>query len=152
MPSQFQYIRSLEKLSQPDTKAKIVRGKVPSWIAGTLYRNGPGKFEFEDKEYKHLFDGHACVHRFKVENGEVVYSNRVLPTRALERTLNEKRLFPMFGTADLCTNVFGRYKSFFFEKGSKMVDDNTNVNIMPFGKHSGYLPLNCLFSSYTLSY
>ena len=30
-------------------------GEIPKWINGTLYRNGPGKFNIGDKEYKFEF-------------------------------------------------------------------------------------------------
>ena len=137
MPAKFKLLRSLEKLSQPTTRATIVRGKVPEWISGSLYRNGPGKYEFGDKEYAHLFDGHACVHKFTIDNGEVHYSNRMLATETFQKTLAEKRLYPMFGTSDLCSNVFGRLKSFFFSQDTMKID-NTNVNIMPFGSEHLY--------------
>lgn len=129
MPAGHELLRSLTKHEQEPIEAPI-EGSIPSWIEGTLYRNGPGRFEYGDKNYEHLFDGHACIHKFKISNGRVVYSNRFLETQSFKKTLAEKRLYPVFGTIDVCSNVFERCKSFF-----KFPEtfDNVNVNIVPFG-------------------
>ena len=85
------------------------------------------------KCYKHFFDGHACIHKFKIERGtnKVFYSNRMLKTKAYTRSLAEQRLYPVFGTVDLCSNVFGRLKTVF---NFHETMDNVNVNVVPFGK------------------
>ncbi|KAH6969157.1 torulene oxygenase [Fusarium avenaceum] len=63
-----------------------VKGSIPSWAAGTLYRTGPGQSCVEDTSRgthftTHWFDGFAQTHRFDIvptEGGEtqVWYSSR----------------------------------------------------------------------------
>ena len=39
-------------------------GRIPSWLKGTLLRNGPGLFEFRDQKADHVFDGMAMIRRY----------------------------------------------------------------------------------------
>ncbi|PSC71910.1 Carotenoid cleavage dioxygenase 8 [Micractinium conductrix] len=57
--------------------AKVV-GKLPGWLVGSFYRNGPGKFEGAHA----VFDGCAMLCRFKVDgpSGQVVLTHRFLDT------------------------------------------------------------------------
>jgi carotenoid cleavage dioxygenase-like enzyme len=41
-----------------------VMGEIPSWLTGTLVRNGPAKFEVGNQNYRHWFDGLGMLHRF----------------------------------------------------------------------------------------
>ena len=43
-------------------------GKIPSWLKGTLLRNGPGLFEFEFQKAGHIFDGMAMLRRYHVDS------------------------------------------------------------------------------------
>lgn len=130
MPAGNGLLRSLSK-SVTSPVETAVTGKIPSWVVGTLYRNGPGRYEYGQKEYKHLFDGHSCVHKFKIEDGKCWYSNKLLETKSYTKAVTENRLYPVFGTQDICSNLFGRIKAFFANPDTS---DNTNVNVMPYGK------------------
>ena len=120
--------RSIEKSCEVPVKTNV-HGRIPEWVSGTLYKNGPGRFDFGELSYDHLFDGQACIQRFKIQNGEVEYSNRILETKSYCTTLKEKRLFPLFGTPDLETSLFGRLKTLFAPPETM---DNVNINIVPF--------------------
>lgn len=98
-------------------------------------RNGPGRFEFGNKAYTHVFDGAACVHKFKINNGQVFYSNRLLETKCYNKIISENRLLPAFGTDNLDINLFQRVKTFL---NSPDTSDNVNVNVVPFGKNQLY--------------
>jgi carotenoid cleavage dioxygenase-like enzyme len=37
----------------PKTETKVT-GEIPTWLNGTLFRNGPGRYEYGDKKYNHL--------------------------------------------------------------------------------------------------
>ena len=125
------FLRSLEVSQQEPIKASVT-GQIPEWLTGTLFKNGSGRYKYGKKCYEHFFDGHACVHKFRIEKGgHVFYSNRVLETKAHTRALDENRLFPVFGTVDLCSSVFGRLKTVF---NFHETMDNANVNVVPFGK------------------
>ncbi len=123
-------LRSLSKSVQKPVEATIRGGELPKWLSGTLFRNGPGRYIYGDKAYKHLFDGHACIHKFKIDSGKVFYSNRLLETKSYRKSLSESRLYPVFGTEDLCSSIFGRLKSFFSPPDTW---DNFNVNVLPYG-------------------
>lgn len=45
-------------------------GSIPSWLQGTLLRNGPGLFSVGNSEYNHWFDGLSLIHSFTFRNGE----------------------------------------------------------------------------------
>jgi carotenoid cleavage dioxygenase-like enzyme len=42
----------------------LVSGKIPSWLSGTLIRNGPAMFEVGQQKFNHWFDGLAMLHKF----------------------------------------------------------------------------------------
>ncbi len=42
------------------------------------------RYEFGKREYRHLFDGHACVHKFRIDKQKVFYSNKILQTESFK--------------------------------------------------------------------
>lgn len=46
-------------------------GSIPSWLQGTLLRNGPGLFSVGSSEYNHWFDGMSLIHSFTFTDGEI---------------------------------------------------------------------------------
>ncbi|HEX5144352.1 MAG TPA: carotenoid oxygenase family protein [Mycobacterium sp.] len=57
-------------------------GELPAGLRGTLYRNGPGRWEdYRHRPLRHLFDGDGMVSRFVIEDGRVHYRNRYVHTR-----------------------------------------------------------------------
>lgn len=77
-----------------------VRRKVPEGLAGTLYRNGPGRFSAAGKErYGHWFDGDGAVCAVRLGEGRASGAVRVVRTEGLEREERAgKRLFGGYGT------------------------------------------------------
>ena len=134
MSSGYILLRSLTKSQDIPVKASV-KGKIPEWLNGSLFRNGPGRFKFGDKTYKHLFDGQACVHKYKIKDKEVEYSNKLLETKSYLRTLNENLISPTFGTVDKTSNVFKRVKEFFLSSETK---DNVGVTVFPFANKQLY--------------
>lgn len=134
MASRTYILRSLKKSTEVPVETKVT-GTIPKWLNGTLYRNGPGRYDFDGKTYDHVFDGQACIHKFAIANGQVKYTNKLLESQSYTKTLNENRLYPTFGTADLQSNLITRVKNFL-----KSPDhlDNTNVHVVPFGKSQLY--------------
>src|SRR5687768_4752151 len=59
-----------------------VEGELPPWLAGSLLRTGPAKFEVGERQMRHWFDGLAMLHRFAFADGEVSYANRFLESKA----------------------------------------------------------------------
>jgi carotenoid cleavage dioxygenase-like enzyme len=114
-----------------------VKGKIPDWVNGTLFRNGPGRFRFGNNVYRHTFDGMATVNKFQIKNGSVLFSNRLLNTQTYKKACETNQLPQMFGTPDLCSTIFDRFKAIY--KPDKVEgNDNVNVNVVPFGNNQLY--------------
>src|SRR5262245_39619763 len=59
-----------------------VEGAIPPWLAGSLLRVGPARYEVGDRVVNHWFDGLSMLHRFSFADAGVSYANRFLETRA----------------------------------------------------------------------
>src|SRR5437868_14286272 len=46
--------------------AAVVEGRWPADLAGTFYRNGPGRFELGGERYRHWFDGDGMVQAWHI--------------------------------------------------------------------------------------
>ena len=77
----------------------VVKGELPSDLAGTYYRNGPDPLHApRDGDTYHWFDGDGMIHGFNIEDGRVSWRNRWVQTRKyeLERAAGRK-LYGVFG-------------------------------------------------------
>lgn len=67
--SEFDYVAQIE-------------GEVPAELAGTLYRNGPGRWQdHTGRPLHHLFDGDGMISAFSIGGGAVHYRNRYVRTQ-----------------------------------------------------------------------
>ncbi|XP_053307679.1 carotenoid-cleaving dioxygenase, mitochondrial [Spea bombifrons] len=111
--------------------AKIT-GTIPTWVNGSLLRNGPGRFEFGNDKYRHWFDGMALMHNFKIENGSVTYMSKFLQSDSYTTNKSENRIvISEFGTLampDPCKSVFERFMS----KFKLTSTDNCSVNYVQY--------------------
>jgi beta,beta-carotene 9',10'-dioxygenase len=107
-----------------------VKGALPNWLAGTLVRNGPAKFEAgEGKRLRHWFDGQAMLHGFAFAGGHVTYTSRFADTPRLRALRDEGRIgYGEFAT-DPCGSLFSR----FFTRYSSEGACNPNVSVARFG-------------------
>lgn len=59
-----------------------VEGAIPDELAGTLYRNGPGRWQdHTGRPLHHLFDGDGMISAFTIGAGAVHYRNRYVRTQ-----------------------------------------------------------------------
>uniref|UniRef100_A0A8C7N4P6 Carotenoid-cleaving dioxygenase, mitochondrial n=1 Tax=Oncorhynchus kisutch TaxID=8019 RepID=A0A8C7N4P6_ONCKI len=134
-------VRSVEETPEPI--ATEVCGTIPTWIRGSLLRNGPGKFEFGNQHYNHWFDGMAMLHQFKIEDGKVTYRSRFLQSDAYKKNSERNRIMVSeFGTVampDPCKNFFLRFLSRF-----EMIEATDNASVS-FVKYKG----DCFVSTET---
>eukprot|EP01030_Chromulinospumella_sphaerica_P016259 gene16259-16070_t len=49
---------------------RLIHGRAPKGLAGTLYRNGPAKFRRGTSTPAHWFDGDGLVRAFRVREGQ----------------------------------------------------------------------------------
>ncbi|TGG90607.1 carotenoid oxygenase [Natronospirillum operosum] len=62
-----------------------VEGTLPADLAGTLYRNGPGRFDRGQRRKKHLLDGDGFVQRLHFAEGRVHFRAAFVQTPKFER-------------------------------------------------------------------
>jgi beta,beta-carotene 9',10'-dioxygenase len=75
-----------------------VEGEIPLWLNGSLFRNGPAKFEIGQASYNHWFDGLAMVHRYTFHEGQIAYRNRFLCTSPYTQMMSTGQLSSGFET------------------------------------------------------
>src|SRR5205085_5559519 len=102
-----------------------LEGELPAWLAGSLLRTGPARWDLGGQTVNHWFDGLAMLHRFTIAGGRVSYANRFLRSRAFAAADRDGRLaFREFAT-DPCRSAFQRVQSL-FDPG---LTDNGSVNV-----------------------
>ena len=79
--------------------AAVVEGRWPTEIAGTFYRNGPGRFERSGERYHHWFDGDGMVHAWHINSGQVRHEACFVRTQKyVEESASGQFLYEAFGT------------------------------------------------------
>jgi len=111
--------------SEVDAELRV-EGDLPTWLDGSLIRNGPALFEAEGNGVDHWFDGLAMLHRFSFDDGAVSYRNRFLRTESYERASNGGGL-DGFATGN--ASVARKLKSLVVDAPY----DNTNIVAERFG-------------------
>lgn len=93
-----QLYRSVE--DHPDVVEIQVTGSLPSWLRGSFYKVGNGKFDLPGGfTFNHAFDGFAIVYHYDIANGKVKYRSRYLDSDAYVKGLDVgKPLYTEFGT------------------------------------------------------
>lgn len=59
-----------------------IEGEIPHDLTGTLFRNGPGLLDINDKSVRHPFDGDGMICRITFEDGKAHFRNRYVQTKA----------------------------------------------------------------------
>uniref|UniRef100_A0A3Q1I4P6 Uncharacterized protein n=1 Tax=Anabas testudineus TaxID=64144 RepID=A0A3Q1I4P6_ANATE len=130
--------RSLQKNGSetPEPVTAQVNGSIPSWLQGTLVRNGPGLFSVGDSEYNHWFDGMSLLHSFTFSNGEVTYRSKFLKSNTYKRNIKANKIVVSeFGTMvypDPCKNIFSRISTHLSNIIPDFTDNNL-INIVRYG-------------------
>lgn len=108
-----------------------VEGKIPHWLNGCLFRNGPAKFENGQASYNHWFDGQAMVHCYSFDRGQVAYRNRFLRTSPYTQMMSSGQLssgFETVGPTSLTSRLFKTLLEILgYQTGQTY---NTNVSIV----------------------
>ncbi len=78
---------------------RLVHGRAPAGLSGTLFRNGPGKFRRPGGSATHWFDGDGLMRAFRVNDGQVTLEARFAdtPKRRWESEIDAV-VTPGFGT------------------------------------------------------
>ena len=57
----------------PQDAVREVSGRLPDWLRGTCYWNGPGRFRRGDLRYRHWLDGDGMVTALRFDGGGRVH-------------------------------------------------------------------------------
>jgi carotenoid cleavage dioxygenase-like enzyme len=127
--------RNAEFLAHP--KPCVVKGTIPEYVRGTLYRGGPSIFSTETNnsgelfKFQHRFDGAAAIHRFQIESSDkVLYSNKFTAESYLDSV--KKGQLPITFAQDLCQKRFRKFFNIFKSpdapnEAGKVLVNNVNV-------------------------
>lgn len=114
----------------------VVRGQIPEWLNGNLYRAGPGTYEIPRKDggapvrVQHWFDGLAVNHKFSIQpGGRVFYSSRKSSEDYEARVAQDGRLRGVsFAQRDPCKRLYRKFFTLF----SNLDDDSPpSVTLSP---------------------
>ena len=106
-----------------------VTGKLPEWVEGTLFRNGPGMFKAGNQDYRHWFDGLSMLHKFSFKAGNISYANKFLQCKAYHEAKENNRISYSEFATDPCYSLFDRVKEIFDPK----ITDSAKVNVARLG-------------------
>ncbi len=108
----------------------VVQGAIPSWVSGTLLRNGPAKFYTKSSWVLDWFDGLAMIHAFTINNGLVTYKNKFLHSNDYSHVQKTGKMNYAGFAQDPCGSRFQKIISAFFPtEQPKESLPNANVNI-----------------------
>jgi beta,beta-carotene 9',10'-dioxygenase len=111
-------------------KALPCKGTIPSWLSGTLLRNGPAQFSTKDSWVSNWFDGLAMVHAFSFDQGTVSYANAFLKTPTYQDVQRTGSMKYKGFVQDPCGSTFKKIMSLFIPKDRTTPSlPNANVNI-----------------------
>lgn len=109
-----------------------LEGDLPDWLAGSMLRTGPARFEVGGRRVRHWFDGLAMLHRFSVAGGRVSYASRFLESRSYRSAEERGELVYGEFATDPCRALFKRVQSLFAPGGP--FPDNANINVTKLGE------------------
>ena len=108
-----------------DCPLECVEGKVPEFVRGSYYLNGPGRFKLNDLSYRHWLDGDGMVSRLRFHAEGVHFRNRyVLSRKLVEEQSAGKPLFRTFGTSFANSRL---------NRVNNGLESPVNVSVYPFG-------------------
>ncbi len=77
-----------------------IEGRLPEWLRGSYYVNGPARFERAEQRYKHWLDGDGMVLSLRFTGDGVQFTSRFVQTLKLREEETAGRfLYRGFGTA-----------------------------------------------------
>ncbi|CAN5292415.1 carotenoid oxygenase family protein [soil metagenome] len=83
----------------PRAPMRLVQGRAPAALSGTLFRNGPAKFHRPGGSATHWFDGDGMVRSFRIADGKASLAARFVDTpKRRQETEARAVLTPGFGT------------------------------------------------------
>lgn len=119
---------SAELQEELSNRTLQITGQIPSWLSGTLLRNGPINVAVNGQSNEHWFDGLAMLHAFSFHEGKVTYTNKFLRTNAYSKVFEEGSLKYDGFAVDPCHALFKQLFTWFVPN-SKPYLHNADINI-----------------------
>ncbi|CAF4675017.1 unnamed protein product, partial [Rotaria sp. Silwood2] len=109
-------------------------GKLPSWLKGCLYRNGPGQFELNNDpntSVNHLFDGFAYIQKYDIdgEKNAIHFQSSFIKSRTYRESVKRGRLITRQFATDPCKTIFDRFQLLFSSANPRTFPDDPSVTI-----------------------
>jgi carotenoid cleavage dioxygenase-like enzyme len=108
----------------PPTPMRLMSGACPQGLAGSLYRNGPGKFRWPGGSANHWFDGDGLMRAFRIRGGEASLAARFVDTQ--KRRADE-------AAHAAATGGFGTAPGPRAATGTADAANAANIAVLPFG-------------------
>ncbi|KAG0364700.1 carotenoid oxygenase [Gamsiella multidivaricata] len=118
-----------------------VKGTIPPWLEGALYRSGPGAYDLKSESGKdihiqHWFDGLAQIHRYEIQRGgRVSYRSRNTSNDLRKRYEKAESVTDVtFCQRDPCKTIFQKFFTTFkiaTVGNPPMGGTGTNVGVIP---------------------
>lgn len=106
------------------------QGSPPDWLQGTLFRNGPGRYNRGRVEVNHWFDGLALLHAFHLNGTKVRYHSRFVRSLDYRVSEDEGEIASPGFACDPCRSLFRKLASAFVVDAT----DNPNINLVKQGE------------------
>lgn len=133
--SSLSYNAGFRDVEESEAATLAWRGSPPTWLRGTLFRNGPGRWNRGREKVSHWFDGLGLLHALTLAPDGVTYRSRYVRSRDFRQSRQTGRIDSPGFACDPCRNLFRKLTSAFFVDAT----DNTNISVVKQGKH--YLAL-----------
>lgn len=114
-------------------------GRFPDYVAGSLYRTGPGAYKIEAPgakrgtfQVRHWFDGFTTTHKFDIRSCDKVLYSSYMQVEKLMTAAKQNGSFGSsisFGQRDPCNSLFRKVKSVFAPQ-SVMDPHSSNVGVV----------------------
>ncbi|XP_064967021.1 carotenoid cleavage dioxygenase 8 homolog B, chloroplastic-like [Musa acuminata AAA Group] len=116
----------------------VVEGEIPLWLCdlqkGTYLRNGPGIWNIDDYNFRHLFDGYATLVRVCFEHGGVTASHRQIESEAYKAAMTNRRLcYREFSEAPKPTSFLAYVGELASLLSGASLTDNSNTGVVRLG-------------------
>ncbi|KDQ09774.1 hypothetical protein BOTBODRAFT_58462 [Botryobasidium botryosum FD-172 SS1] len=132
-------------VEQRDPIPLRIKGRIPPWLQGQLYRTGPGTFSIPTSNapgaptvnLAHWFDGLGMTHRFEITpDGNVMYRNHST-AKGIEARIAKAGAVPgiSFGDQDPCESIFSKFFTMFkpnperIPSPGKCAPDEVNISV-----------------------
>ncbi len=87
------------QFSERGYEVRDLEGRVPDFVRGTYYSNGPSRHAIGGLRYRHLLDGDGMLRSLRFEDGRIHFKNRFVRSRKFcEEQQASAALFRTFGT------------------------------------------------------